>query len=94
MVGRKKSSAAAKTAKTAKKSTKKRKREDSDSSVVEFSEESTEARHPNKKYCILHDKCNHSMANCKDQRAMVSKHKQKRRKTSGTMERATRNSML
>ena len=52
-----KSSAAAK---KSKKFTKKRKREDSDSSVVESSEESTEARHPSKKYSILRGKCSHS----------------------------------
>ena len=54
------------------------KREDSDSSVIEISEESTEARHPSKKYCILHGKCSHSTDYCKDLRAMVVKHKQKK----------------
>ena len=58
-----------------KKSHKKTKREDSDSSVVKSSEELTEAHHLNKKYCILHSKYTHSMDNCKDLRAMVSKHK-------------------
>ena len=67
-----KSSAAAK---KSKKSHKKRKQEDSASSVVDFSEESTEARHPSKKYCILHGKCNHSTDNFKDLHAMVNKHK-------------------
>ena len=52
-----KSSAASK---KSKKILKKRKREDSNSSVVESSKESTEARHPSKKYCILHGKCSHS----------------------------------
>ena len=74
---KKKSSAAAK--KTLKK-IKNRKQEDSDSSVVESSEESTDARCPNKKYCILHDECSHSTDNCKDMRAMVNKHKQKKNK--------------
>ena len=50
---KKKSSAAAKKAKIY---TKKRKKVDSDSSIVEFSKESTEARRPRKKYCILHGK--------------------------------------
>ena len=68
-------------AKKAKKSTKKRKREDSDSSVVESSEESTEARRPNKKCCNLHGKYSHSTVSCKDLRAMVNKHKQKKKKT-------------
>ena len=75
MEDKKKSSAAAK--KSLKK-IKKRKQEDSDSSVVESSEESTKARHPNKKYCILHGKCSHSTESCKDLRAMVNKHKQKK----------------
>ena len=69
---KKKSSAAAK---KSKKSHKKRKREDSDSSVVESSKESTKARCPNKKYCILHGKCRHSTDNCKGLHAMSSKHK-------------------
>ena len=47
-----KSSAAVK--KSHKKTIKKMKREDSDSSVVESSEQSTEARCQSKKYCILH----------------------------------------
>ena len=47
---RKKSSVASK---KAKKSNKKRKREDSNTSVVESSDESTEARRPTRKYCIL-----------------------------------------
>ena len=72
----KKSSAAAK---RAKKSTKKRKREESDSNVVESSRESTEARRPSKKYCILHGKCSHSTESWKDLRAMVNKHKQKKK---------------
>ena len=54
---KKKSSAAGKTSQM---KIKKRKREDFDSSVVESSEESTEARYPSKKYCILHSKCSHS----------------------------------
>ena len=45
---------------------KKSKREDSDSSIVESSEESTEARRPSKKYFILHGKCSHSTDKCKD----------------------------
>ena len=53
----------------------------SDSSVVESSEESTEARRLNKNLCILHGKCSHSTDNCKNLRAMVSKHKQKKKKT-------------
>ena len=40
-------------AKKSLKKTKKRKKEDTNSSVVESSEESTEARHLSKKYCIL-----------------------------------------
>ena len=42
-----------------KKSHRKRKKEYSDFSVVESSEESTEARRLHKKYCILHGKCSH-----------------------------------
>ena len=57
-----------------------KKREDSDSSVVESREKCTEARRPSKKYCILHNKCRHSMDSCKDQRTMVNKHKQKKNK--------------
>ena len=68
--------------KTLKKSTKTRKREDSDSSVIESSEQSTKARRPIKKYCILHGKCSHSTDNCKDLRAMVNKQKQKRKRVS------------
>ena len=68
----KKSSSASK---KLRKALKKRKRETSDYSVVESSDESTEARRPNKKYCILHSKCSHSTDSCKDLRAMVSKHK-------------------
>ena len=74
---KKKSSTAAK--KSLKK-IKKRKREDSDSIVVESSKESTEACHPSKKYCILHDKQSHSTDSCKDLRAMVNKHKQENKK--------------
>ena len=84
---KKKSSAVAK--KPTKKA-KKRKREDSISSVVESSDESTEARSSSNKYCILHGKCSHSTDSCKDLRAKVTKHKQKKRKISGTMERATK----
>ena len=82
---KKKSSAAAK---KSKKSHKKRKREDSDTSVVESSKESTDARRPNKKYCILHSKCSYSTNNCKALCALVNKQKQK--KNSKAMERATR----
>ena len=74
---RKKSSSASK---KPRKALKKRKREDSDSSIVESSEESTEARRPTRKYCILHRKCTHSTDNCNDLRAMVKKHKQKKKK--------------
>ena len=56
----------------------KRKREDSDSSVVESSEESTEARRPSKKYCIFNGKCSHSTDSYMALRAMVNKHKQKK----------------
>ena len=56
-------------------------RVDSNTSVVESSEESTETRRPTRKYCILHGKCNHSTDNCKDLRAMVNKHKQKKKET-------------
>ena len=66
--------------KKAKKTLKKRIREASDSSVVESSDESTKARHPTRKYCILHGKCSHSTDNCKDLRAMVNKHKRKKKK--------------
>ena len=83
----KKSSAASK---KPKKSHKKRKRENSNSSVVESSKESTEGCHPSKKYWILHRKCSHATNNCKDLHAIVNKHKQKRRRVSGIMERATR----
>ena len=68
----------------------KRKRDDSDSSVLECSEESTEARRPVKKYCILHGKCSHSTGNCKDLRAMVNKHKQKRGNLLKITEKATK----
>ena len=61
--------------KKSKKSLNKRKKEDSNSSLVESSEESTEARRPSKKYCILHGKCSQSKDRCKDVRAMVNKHK-------------------
>ena len=74
---RKKSSTAAK---KSKKSHKKRKREDSEPNVVESSKESTEARRPTRKYCILHGKCSHSTDNYKDLRTMVIKHKQKKKK--------------
>ena len=74
---RKKSSAAAK--KYLKKA-KKRKKEDSDSSVLKSSKESTKARRPNRKYCILHGKCSHSTDCYKDLRAMINKHKPKKRK--------------
>ena len=74
---RKKSSVASK---KSKKSIKKRKRDDSNPSVVESSKISTEARRPIKKYYILHCKCSHSTDNCKDLRAMVNKHKQKKKK--------------
>ena len=62
------------------KALKKRKREDSDSSVIESSDESTEARFPTRKYCILHGKCSHSTAYYKVLRAMVVKHKQRKKK--------------
>ena len=81
----KKSSAAAK--QFTKKSLKKRKQEDFDSSVVESSDESTEARHPS--YCILHRKCSFSTVSCKDLPAMVNKHQQKKKNSKAT-ERATR----
>ena len=68
----KKSSAAAK---KSKKNSKKRKHKDSDSSVVEFSEESTVERRPSKKYCILHGKCSTSKDDCKVLHAMVNKHR-------------------
>ena len=75
---KKKSSAAVK---KSKKSTKKRKKLDSDSNVEESSKKSTDAHRPSKKYCILHGKYSHSMDNCKDLSAMITKHKQiKRRK--------------
>ena len=80
----KKSSAAAK--KTKKATKRKRKGKDSDSSVVEFREESTETRCPSKKYCILHGKCSLSTDSYKDLRVMVNMHKQKKSKISGTME--------
>ena len=60
---------------------KKRKRDDSDFSVVESSEESTRTRRPIRKYCILHGKYGHSTDNCKDLRAMVNKHNQKKKKS-------------
>ena len=61
-------------------STKKRKREDFDSSIADFSEESTEARRPNKKYYILYGKWSHSTDNFKDLRAIISIHKWKKKK--------------
>ena len=45
---------------------KKSKREDFDSNIVEPSKESTEARHPRKKYFILHGKWSHSTVSYKD----------------------------
>ena len=75
---KKKSSAASK---KSKKSTKKRKRNNLDSSVVESSEEFTEAGRPSKKYCILHRKYTYSKDNCKDLRAMVNKHTQRKKKS-------------
>ena len=42
--------------------------------------ESIEAHRPNRKYCILHGKCSHSIDNCKDLRAIVKKYKQKQKK--------------
>ena len=69
---------------------KKSKREDSDSSVVESSEESTEARRPSKKYCILYGKCSHSTNSCKDLRAMVNKHKQKKKKNFRTYKKSNK----
>ena len=38
------------------------------------------ARRPTRKYCILDGKCSHSTDKCKDLRAMVNKHKQKKKK--------------
>ena len=75
---RKKSSAVSK---KSKKSHKKRKKEDTNSGVVESSKESTETRRPIRQYWILHGKCSHSTDNYKDLRAMVNKHKQKKKKT-------------
>ena len=75
---RKKSSEAAE---KSKKSQKKREREESNSSAVEFSKGSTEARRPMRRYCILHGKCSHSTDNCKDLRTMVKKQKQKKKKS-------------
>ena len=83
---KKKSSTASK---KAKKSTKKNKREDSDSSVVESSKESAEARRPSKKYCTLHKKCIQG-STCYDQQAQTKE----KRKISGTIERATSNSII
>ena len=67
------------TSKKSKKSHKQGKRENSDFSVVESSEESTEARLPTRKYCILHGKCSHSADNCKGLLAMVNKRKKQQR---------------
>ena len=89
---KKKASAGAK--KANKKSAKKRKQEDSYSSVVEHSVESSIERQPNRKYYILHTKFSSSKGNGKDPRALVNKHKQKKRVVSRTTERATRNSIL
>ena len=75
---KKNSSATAK--KSTKKSLEKHKQEDSGSSIVESSKESIEACHPSKKCCIVNRKCSHSTDSCKDLRAMVSKHKQKKKK--------------
>ena len=58
----------------------KRKREDSNFIVVESCEESTKAHRPSTKYCILHCKYSHFTDSCKDQRAMLDKHKQKKKK--------------
>ena len=76
------------------KSTKKRKREDSDLSIVESREKFSLERLSNRKYCILHGKCNHSTDNCKDLCEMINKSKQKKRGISRPMGKATRNSML
>ena len=62
--GKKKSSATAK--KTNKKSANKNKGENSNSIVIESSEESIVERRPNRKYCIVHGKCSHSMNNYND----------------------------
>ena len=72
----KKSSAAVK---KFKKKIKKRKQEDSDSSFVESSEESTQARCPSKKYCIEHGQCSHSMDSCKYLFTIDNKYKQKKK---------------
>ena len=66
------------------------KQKDSNSSVVESSKESTEARSPSKKHCISNVKCSHSIDSCEDLRAMINKYKQKKKKNSGTKERTTR----
>ena len=58
-------------------SNKKRKQADTDSSVVDFSEESSMEYKPIKKYCILYGKCSYST----DLRDTVNKHKQKKRKS-------------
>ena len=50
------------------------------SSVIEFSKESTGA---SKKYCILQGKYRHFTDSCKDLCAMVGKHKQKKIKNYG-----------
>ena len=59
---------------------KKCKQKDSNSSVIESSEESTKFSRQSKKYCILYGKCSHSNDSCKHLRAMVIKHKQKKKK--------------
>ena len=58
---------------------KNRKQADSDSIVVKLSEESSVEHRANRKYCILHGKCSHSLQKCKGLHATVIKHKQMRR---------------
>ena len=88
---RKKSSASSK---KSKKTLKKRKRKDSDSSFVEFSKESTKARHPTRKYCMLHEKCSHSTDNCNDLRAMVKNISKEKRNHTRNTQRTTKSLML
>ena len=90
---KKKSSVAAKKFKD-KKSAKKSKQVDSDSSVMEYSQETSLKHKQVKKYCILHGKCSHTIDKCKELHAMLNKHKQKKKRITYLRGRETRKSML
>ena len=76
---RKNSSVAVKKSKD-KKSIKKKKQEDLVYCIVESSKDSSMEYRMIKKCCILYGKCSHSTDKCKDLRAMVNKHKQRKKR--------------